>query len=233
MSVVPVTSHNPEKMEALFSKINYKFTDKKLCIQALTHRSFGSNHNERLEFLGDSLLGLIISRKLYILFPDINEGVLTRFRSKMVRGSTLADLARKFNLGNYLLLGKGELKSGGSDRLSILEDAIEALIGAIYLDSDFNIAEKIVLSWYKDLLKTLDIKNLKDSKTYLQEYLQGKKLELPEYILERIEGEPPNQEFFVKLEHKALGLSICASGGSRKIAEQISAKKLLVEMKIE
>ena len=226
-------NHNPERMESLFSKINYKFKDKNLCIQALTHRSFNSNHNERLEFLGDSLLSMIISKHLYFLFPDINEGILTRFRSKLVRGNTLAELAKKFNLGDYLLLGQGELKSGGHNRLSILEDAFEALVGAIFLDSDFDNLEKIVLAWYKDLFKSLDIKMLKDSKTALQEYLQSKGLELPKYILENISGSPPDQKFFVLVKHDALNLSARASGNSRKIAEQVSAKKLLVEMNID
>ena len=226
-------NHNPERMEALFAKIGYQFKDKDLCLKALTHRSFGSNNNERLEFLGDSLLSMIISKHLYFLFPNINEGILTRFRARLVRGQTLADLAKKFKIGEYLLLGQGELKSGGSNRLSILEDAFEALIAAIFLDSDFKTLEKIVLSWYKELFISLDVKMLKDAKTSLQEYLQAQGLELPEYILESVSGNPPDQEFFVLVKHDVLNLSAQASGHSRKIAEQNAAQKLLVEMKVE
>ncbi len=218
---------NPEQWEKLFNIIGYKFKDKKLCLQALTHRSYGSENNERLEFLGDSLINSIISNKLYFKFKDANEGVLTKLRVRMVRGETLAQIAQGFGLSDYLRLGKGELKSGGSSRQSILENTLEAIVGAIYLDSDYRETEKTVLTWFKDLINNLDEKCLKDPKTRLQEYCQANAMELPIYKLVKVTGNSPDQVFYVSIEHKSSSIKENASGNSRKIAEQIAAEKLL------
>ena len=218
---------NPEQWEKLFNIIGYRFNDKKLCLQALTHRSYGSENNERLEFLGDALINSIISNELYFKFKNSNEGVLTKLRVRMVRGETLAKIAQGFGLSEYLRLGKGELKSGGLSRQSILENTLEAIVGAIYLDSDYLETQKTVLNWFKDLINDLDEKCLKDPKTRLQEYCQANAMELPVYNLDKVTGNSPDQVFYVSIEHKSSSVKEKASGNSRKIAEQIAAEKLL------
>ena len=169
-----------DQLERLQRKINYQFKDKALLKQALTHRSAAKFHNERLEFLGDAILNLTIAEALYHQFPKSDEGDLSRMRATLVREPTLAGIAREFELGDYMLLGPGELKSGGFRRESILADCIEAIIGAISLDSHLAEASQVVRKWYQTLLQ--EIKpgdNQKDPKTRLQEYLQGHRLPLP------------------------------------------------------
>ncbi|WP_239638517.1 ribonuclease III, partial [Vibrio cholerae] len=177
-------------MNKLTSKLGYTFKETELLNLALTHRSANGKHNERLEFLGDSILSFVIADELYRRFPKVNEGDMSRMRATLVRGNTLAELGREFDLGDYLKLGPGELKSGGFRRDSILADAVEAIIGAIYLDSDLETARSIVLEWYHGRLE--EIKpgaSQKDPKTRLQEFLQGRRKPLPVYTVTNIKGE--------------------------------------------
>lgn len=220
--------NNAHAIAGLMRKIDYHFSDQKLLMQALTHRSAKGIHNERLEFLGDSILGFIIAQALYEKFPKHDEGDLTRMRSSLVKGVTLAEIGRSFNLGDHLILGPGELKSGGHRRESILEDAVEAIIGAMYLDSDIYTCKDVVLRWFDKRLK--DIKpgqEQKDPKTRLQEYLQGRKIPLPQYEVINITGQSHNQEFTVKCHTEAVNQEIITKGTSRRKAEQAAAEKVL------
>ncbi len=188
-----------DNLDRLQRKIDYQFQDTGLLKQALTHRSAGHKHNERLEFLGDAILNLTIAEALFHQFPKCNEGELSRMRATLVREPTLAILARDFQLGDYLSLGQGELKSGGFRRESILADCVEALIGAISLDSSLANATEIVTRWYQPLLKDIQPgDNQKDAKTRLQEYLQGNRLPVPTYNIVNIQGEAHNQLFTVE-----------------------------------
>ena len=177
----------------LSKKLGYQFNDESLLKQALTHRSFKGPHNERLEFIGDSLLGMVVAESLYFTFPKANEGELTRMRSQIVKGQTLTAIAKEFELSEWLLLGPGEMKSGGFRRDSILEDAMEAIIGAVYLDSDMQQCKDFILSLVSERLKKLDPKTaLKDPKTQLQEWLQSRKRPLPVYQVESTTGKAHN-----------------------------------------
>ncbi len=173
----------------LARKLNYTFKDESLAELAVTHRSHGKRNNERLEFLGDSILNFVIAEALFKRFPEAKEGQLSRLRAQLVKGETLAEIAREMKLGDYLKLGSGELKSGGFRRDSILADAVEAIIGAIYLDSDMDVCRGYVLRWYKERLEQTNLQNTqKDSKTRLQEFLQSRRVALPEYELMSVEG---------------------------------------------
>lgn len=195
---------------------------------ALTHRSFGSENNERLEFLGDSILNFIIARDLYERFPEAREGRLSRLRAKMVKRETLAEIAREFNLGDYLIMGSGELKSGGFNRNSILSDALEAIIGAIYLETDFNGVSKLVLSWFDSRLSELSLESSqKDAKTLLQETMQARGANLPEYNIVKIEGKSHNQTFYVECSIEVLTETVQGKGGTRRTAEQHAAEAAL------
>lgn len=210
-------------------KLDYQFRQPQLCQQALTHRSVSSKSNyERLEFMGDALLGVIIACYLYERFPSEDEGRLTRLRSTLVRQDSLAAIAKDLKLGEHLILGSGEMKSGGHRRESILADAVEALIGAIYLDSaDLNVVRDVVLKWYAPYLLTLEPKDtLKDPKTRLQELLQGKRLPLPEYTLTAALGEAHNQTFTVECRVDGASITV-GHGQSRRYAEQSAASQLL------
>jgi len=212
----------------LQQRINYQFANESLLETALTHRSFSSTNNERLEFLGDSLLGVTISQQLFKQFPDVKEGILSRQRSRLVKGVTLAILAREFSLSDYLILGSGELKSGGYRRDSILADAIEAIIGAIFLDSDIQQCQKVILHWFDDRLQSLSSNDqLKDPKTRLQELLQSKKKPLPSYTVANIEGASHEQRFTVDCEVALLDNAVTATAGSRREAEQEAATSVL------
>lgn len=217
-------------LDQLCRRLGYQFNDKSLLQRALTHRSAARNNNERLEFLGDSVLGYIITQALFERYQKDNEGKLSRYRSLLVKGETLADIARQFNIGDYLYLGGGELKSGGFRRASILADSVEAIIGAMVLDSDINTATNIVLSWYDERLDEVGQSTLKDPKTRLQEYLQGKKLALPSYEIIRIEGKEHNQVFYVECQVESLGVSLEAKGSSRRNAEQLAAEQILAQI---
>lgn len=218
---------NPLAANRLTEKIGYKFNNPDLLFQALTHRSAKGVHNERLEFLGDSILGFVIAEALFLQFPKHSEGDLTRMRSSIVRGVTLAKLAQDFNLGDYLVLGPGEMKSGGHRRESILEDAIEAIIGAVYLDAGIDAAKNLILSWFATHLSTIKPGVQKDPKTRLQELLQGKKIPLPQYEVIDIQGKSHNQTFTVKCTTQMLDDEVITNGTSRRKAEQAAAQQVL------
>lgn len=216
------------QLSKLQRQIRYTFKDESLLDLALTHRSFKSNNNERLEYLGDAILSFVIAEALYFKFPNAKEGQLSRLRSLLVKGVTLAEMGKEFRLGDYLNLGGGELKSGGFRRESIIADAVEAIIGAIFLDSDQETCKQIVLAWYEERLNKLSLQHTeKDPKTSLQEYLQSIKQDLPVYEVSDVKGEAHNQTFFVTCHIDALHIKTQNQGSSRRIAEQKSAKEAL------
>ncbi|EJG1669115.1 ribonuclease III [Vibrio parahaemolyticus] len=218
-------------IDNLERKLGYQFKDAGLINLALTHRSANSKHNERLEFLGDSILSFVIADDLYHRFPKVNEGDMSRMRATLVRGHTLAELGREFDLGDYLKLGPGELKSGGFRRDSILADAVEAIIGAIYLDSDIEKVRSIVLSWYNSRLEAIKPGvSQKDPKTRLQEFLQGRRKPLPVYTVTNIKGEAHNQEFTVECEVAGVDKPVIGKGTSRRKAEQAAAETALEQL---
>jgi ribonuclease-3 len=220
---------NTQTIARLSKKIDYTFAKPELLIQALTHRSAKGAHNERLEFLGDSILGFVIAEALFEQFPQHDEGDLTRMRSSLVKGVTLAEVGRDFNLGEHLILGPGELKSGGHRRDSILEDAVEAIIGAVYIDSDIATCKTLILAWFSKRLADIKPGNeQKDPKTRLQEYLQGRKIPLPLYEVTDTRGQSHNQEFTVCCTTEVLKDEVIAKGTSRRKAEQQAAQQVLV-----
>ena len=207
----------------------YQFRQEHLLQQALTHRSYARrDNNERLEFLGDSILDLVISDYIYQRYDAASEGDLSRIRASLVKQATVAEVARGINLGEFLFLGGGELKSGGHRRASILSDAMEAVIAAVYLDSDFESARAFILELYRDRLTQLStLDELKDPKTRLQEYLQARRLALPQYRVEQTHGKAHDQVFAVSCQVADLALTAKGSGSSRKKAEQAAARELL------
>ncbi|ENW04227.1 ribonuclease III [Acinetobacter beijerinckii] len=226
-----MTKNLPNKLgdARLQARIGYEFKQVDLLKLALTHRSVSHKHNyERLEFLGDSLLGMIIANYLYLSYPLENEGRLTRMRATLVRQEALGKIANDLQLSRSLILSTGELKSGGHHRESILADTVEAIIGAIYLDSnDLNQLQSIVLKWYEPYLDHIEpTDQLKDPKSRLQEYLQARKKPLPVYEVVDIQGDAPNQHF--KVECDVTGLpKIIGEGSSRRFAEQTAAAEIL------
>jgi len=218
----------------LSQRLGYQFNDQSLAELALTHRSCGGQNNERLEFLGDSIVNMVIAEALFLQFPEAKEGKLSRLRARMVKGVTLAEVARDFQLGDFLRLGSGEMKSGGFRRESILADTVEALIGAIYLDSDMATVKACILAWYQERLANLTLDDpMKDPKTRLQEYLQGKKQPLPKYEVTSIDGDAHEQVFNVLCRVKSLDKPVEGSGSSRRIAEQQAAQQVLALLEIE
>jgi ribonuclease-3 len=206
----------------------YVFEQPALCYAAVTHRSAGADHNERLEFLGDSVLNCSVARLLYDAHPQADEGALSRLRATLVSGETLAQIAAELGLGEHLRLGPGELKTGGFRRASILADALEAILGAIFLDSGFDAAAAAVAHIIGPRLSELPAAGaLKDPKTRLQEALQAHGLALPVYTLTAAAGDPHMQSFTVSCEIPVLGMSAVGEGGSRRRAEQLAAAKLL------
>jgi ribonuclease-3 len=215
-------------MEKLQKNIDYHFSDAALLKQALTHRSVNKNNNERLEFLGDSILGCVISHELYLRFPLVDEGQLSRLRSSLVRGQTLAKLAKTLNLSENLVLGQGELKSGGFRRESIQADAFEAILGAIFLDSDYLTVSAVILKLYGGLLNEASPDDsLKDFKTQLQELLQKKGRSLPMYELIKTKGQDHNAVFYVSCHIKEFNLTVEENAKSIKRAEQACAESIL------
>jgi ribonuclease-3 len=211
--------------EAVERRLDYRFRDASLLRQALTHRSYGAPNNERLEFLGDGLLNFVIARLLYEQFTKLPEGDLSRLRASLVNQQTLSELAATLSLGDHLLLGEGELKSGGFRRPSILADAFEALVGAIFLDGGFAAAEQVLGRLYQPLMSRADPAALgKDPKTRLQEYLQGRHLALPRYSIVNVSGEAHEQQFRVECAIPELGLTSQGEGPSRRAAEQEAAR---------
>jgi len=218
-------------LSALESAIGYAFKDKSLLEQALTHRSYSAHHNERLEFLGDSVLGCVVTSMLYHKFIKHDEGDLSRVRASLVKQSALAEIALRLNLPEFIRLGEGELKSGGFRRPSILADALEAILGAIYLDGGFEAAQKVIDGLYANAMDHIDAKSAgKDPKTLLQEFLQAYKLALPEYEVLSTAGAPHDQAFEVACTVAQLGKRVVASGNSRRIAEQAAAQKILEDL---
>ena len=226
-SVKKAQSENSSVIK-LSKKLNYQFSDPTLLTEAITHRSKHSINNERLEFLGDSILGYVISSELFQRFPQAREGQLTRGRAVLVKGEALAELALELELGDYLHLGPGELKSGGHRRKSILADAMEAIIGAIYLDGGLEAAKKHILSIYADKLQSLSLEEVgKDPKTQLQEYLQARKQPLPNYEVVATTGSDHEQVFEISCRIKLLARTVKGTGRSRRKAEQMAATKAL------
>lgn len=216
------------KPETLSKKLGLTFNNPRLFTMALTHRSASSHNNERLEFLGDSILGFVIAQKLYDIFPEASEGVLSRLRASLVNQGSLAELARKHQLGDYLLLGSGELKSGGFRRDSILSDALEAIMGALFKDQGISACQQWIERLFSEQLNSLTLDNWqKDPKTQLQELMQSKKLELPEYTLLTMSGLAHEHMFRVKCTIPLIAEACIGTGISRKRAEQAAAELML------
>lgn len=217
------------KAEKLEQPLGHHFSRPELLLQALTHRSFGSPHNERLEFLGDSILNCTVADLIFHKFPQLREGELSRIRASLVKQETLAQIAQGLHLGDALRLGEGELKSGGFRRPSILADALEAIIAATYLDAGFQAAEELVARLFHPLIEAIDPKlPAKDPKTELQEWLQARHIELPRYTLGTISGEAHAQEFEALCNVPELAITTRGSGPSRRTAEQAAARLALV-----
>ncbi len=221
------------KYERLQHRLGYTFKERKLLELALTHRSHGANNNERLEFLGDSILNFIVGDALFAKFPDAREGQLSRLRSLLVKGETLAEIAREFEFGECLILGEGEMKSGGHRRDSILSDTVEALIGAIYTETDIETCRKHVLSWYAERLALLTLDTtMKDTKSRLQEYLQSLHKPLPEYEVVESLGESHAQIFTIECRVVLLKQPVRAQASNRRDAEKLAAAEVLRLLKI-
>jgi ribonuclease-3 len=218
----------PEGLAELEARIGHAFANPALAAQALTHRSFGTPHNERLEFLGDALLNCAVATLLYDRFATLPEGDLSRARAALVNQASLSELASKLGLGDRLRLGEGELKSGGFRRPSILADALEALLGAVYLDGGFDAVRRVVETLLADRLdRSEGLPVGKDPKTALQEMLQAQRLALPRYTVKKTEGEAHDQTFIVECLVAELELSSEGKGPSRRAAEQAAAEALL------
>ncbi len=212
----------------LQTRLGHTFKDTALLQQALTHRSHSSLHNERLEFLGDSILNCAVASLLFDRYTKIDEGDLSRLRANLVKQQSLYEIAQRMELSQFLRLGEGELKSGGFRRPSILADTLEALFGAIFLDAGFNAARDVIRSLYIPILDTVDPKTLgKDAKTLLQEFLQGKKIALPQYNVVATHGAAHNQEFEIECLVPKLEIQVFGTGGSRRAGEQAAAKLAL------
>jgi len=215
-------------LDRLSRKLQYQFNDIALLKTALTHRSAASGHNERLEFLGDSILNFVIAATLFKRFVSATEGELSRLRATLVKEETLAELARSLELGDFLFLGSGELKSGGYRRNSILADALEAIFGAALMDSGFDSCQKLILHLYKVRLDGISLsQDLKDPKSRLQEHLQSQRLPLPVYTVISVDGEAHDQLFKVTCVVQNLTQSLSGEGRSRRRAEQAAAQKAL------
>jgi len=220
-----------KQLEQLGSSLGYAFRKEGLLKQALTHRSYSSQHNERLEFLGDSVLNCAVARALFDAFPDLPEGTLSRMRANLVRQETLAEIATRLKLGDFILLGEGELKSGGFRRPSILADTLESIIGAVFLDDGFEAAQSLVLRLFQPAIASIDPNaSGKDAKTRLQEWLQGKRHALPNYKLAGTLGEAHDQIFVVTCQVPALGITTQGQGRSRRAAEQEAALAVLKQV---
>jgi ribonuclease-3 len=217
-----------QNLKSFMHNLGYFFKNEALLCAAITHRSMGINNNERLEFLGDAILNFTIGAELFKRFPEAREGVLTRLRAQLVRGEMIAELAKELRLSDYLRLGMGELKSGGHQRTSILADALEAIIGAIYIDSDINICNACIVRWYESRLETIILNaSSKDPKTELQEWMQAKHYPLPEYRVLNIAGDTQNPLFTVACSVSVLADPVEAVASSRRQAEQLAAESIL------
>ncbi len=220
------------QLEKLSKALGYQFKNEALLEHALTHRSMeGRANNERLEFLGDGILNAVMAIALFERFPHCSEGELTRLRASLVKGDTLATLALEMDLGNVMNLGLGELNTGGFRRHSTVEDALEAVIGAVYLDSDFEAVRSLVLQWFDSRLRAVDVSDIpSDYKSRLQECLQSKGLSLPQYEVLRQEGPDHAKVFWIACKVVDLNITEEAEGHSKKIAEQQAARKALLKV---
>lgn len=228
MAIAPPSQLSKPNLARLTASLGHEFKQESLLRQALTHRSYSAQHNERLEFLGDSVLNCVIARALYDAFPQLPEGTLSRMRANLVRQETLAEIAVGLELGDYLLLGEGELKSGGFRRPSILADALESIFGAVFLDAGFDTARSVVLGLFASNIANIDPSaSGKDAKTRLQEWLQAKRYPLPEYQLVGTRGEAHDQVFVISCNVPALGIKTQGQGRSRRAAEQEAALAVL------
>lgn len=217
----------------LQTRLGHTFKNTALLQQALTHRSHSSLHNERLEFLGDSILNCAVASLLFERYSKIDEGDLSRLRANLVKQQSLYEIAQRLELSQFLRLGEGELKSGGFRRPSILADTLEALFGAIFLDAEFNAARDVIRALYIPILDSVDPKTLgKDAKTLLQEYLQGKKIALPQYNVVATHGAAHNQEFEIECLVPKLDIQVFGTGGSRRAGEQAAAKLALEAVQV-
>ncbi|WP_066133175.1 ribonuclease III [Bordetella ansorpii] len=215
-------------LATLESRLDHRFGDQALLEQALTHRSHGARHNERLEFLGDAVLNFVVAAMLFERYAKLDEGDLSRLRANLVKQASLADIAQRLELSQYLRLGEGELKSGGFRRPSILADAVEAIFGAVFLDAGFDAARKVIIRQYQPVIANVDPSTLgKDAKTLLQEFLQGRKLPLPVYTVVATHGAAHSQQFEVECAIPAFEIKVVAPGASRRAAEQSAAKLAL------
>lgn len=218
-------------IDNLLNKLDYSFNDIELLNEALTHRSHGAKNNERLEFLGDGILNFVIAHELFKLYPDVQEGDLSRLRANLVNKESLADIANELNLGEVIKLGSGELKSGGFRRPSILADAVESILGAVYCDSDFETCRKLIVRLYAGKLFTpIDLQSLKDPKTRLQELLQSRSYPLPDYQVIDITGKAHAQIFHLRCTIEQMNIEVKGEGKSRRKAEQIAAEKAIAEV---
>ncbi len=219
---------NTNSISILSNKLEYTFKNADLLDEALTHRSVSARNNERLEFLGDGILNFVIAHELFKLYPDVKEGDLSRLRANLVNKDSLAEIALELNLGDVIKLGSGELKSGGFRRPSILADAVESILGAVYCDSGFDECRALIVRLYKDKLsKSTDLQSLKDPKTQLQELLQSRRYDLPVYTVQRISGKAHAQIFHIDCSMPQLDLHVKGEGKSRRKAEQVAAEAAL------
>ena len=217
-----------DKLLILQRHLHTNIRDECLLKLALTHRSYAKDNNERLEFLGDSILNFIIADKLYRQFTEAKEGQLSRLRAQLVKGDTLAEIAQELSLSDYLIMGEGELKSGGFRRNSILADTLEAIIGAVYLDGGMDSCRVIIEKWFRSRLDSLSLdQSKKDPKTRLQELMQAIKQPLPQYKIMDITGAPHDQLFTVECKVNVLDKITQATSASRRNAEKLAAEKML------
>jgi ribonuclease-3 len=222
----------PNNTERLCRHLGYAFKNIHFLTQALTHCSVGATNNERFEFLGDAVLSFVIANALFLKYPNQTEGDLSRLRAYLVRGEMLAKIAAELELGDYLYLGQGELKTGGFRRASILSDALEAVFAAVFFDGGFDKVQEVILKVYDSRLNDPELyQNLKDSKTQLQEYLQAKKCSLPEYTLDTIQGEEHEQVFHVSCRVSSLKLIAKGQADNRRKAEQNAALQMIHKLK--
>jgi len=216
------------RQQALCTQLQISFNDAILLQQALTHRSASSRNNERLEYLGDAILSFVIAEDLFIRFPDAKEGKLSRMRASLVKGVTLAEIARELNLGEVLILGQGELKSGGYRRESILADTVEAIFGALYLDSGLDAVKTLILRLYQERLQAINVNQIvKDAKTQLQELLQSRQYSLPVYSVKEVKSANNQTIFEASCHIEILDKIIVAQGTSHRKAEQKAAERVL------
>lgn len=216
------------ELSPLCARLDIVFREPDLLRQALTHRSFGSPHNERLEFVGDALLNLSVARLAYVRFPQMAEGELSRLRANLVNQAVLAEIATELGLGQLLRLGEGEIKTGGASRPSILADAVESLIGAVYVDQGHDAADALVARLFHNRMNSpAHLMPAKDAKTALQEWLQARRHALPQYMVKRIEGASHQQTFYVECITERPAFKVEGSGPTRRAAEQMAAMRVL------